>query len=168
MWEGLAGLGGLSPREAEIVADTARRGIYQNFEREQAPDGTPWAPLAPMTQRERRAGIDHRGIPFSVGGEHPILRRTGDLMLSFTNPRHPHNVTVAQRKRDSTQITLGAEDDPQTPGRIATLHAGGVTETGRPVPPRPFVGLSDQSINQVAEQARRVLIQRVERLTEKS
>src|SRR5512145_3513614 len=84
LWDGLAHLGELGNREAEIVAGAARQGIHQNFEREQSPEGAPWHPLAPQTQRERRAGIDHRGIPFRVAGQHPILQRTRDLLLSFT------------------------------------------------------------------------------------
>lgn len=167
LWDGLARIGELGKREAEIVADAARRGIAQNFEREQAPDGTPWHPLAPMTQRERAKGIDHRGVPFRVAPQHPILRRTGDLLRSFTDPRHPRNVTQVGRWNGDTVIVLGAEDDPQTPDRIRKLHAGGAVSSAQPwrvIPPRPFVGLSDVAINQVENQARAVLRQRVERL----
>jgi len=164
LWSGLADVGELSNREAEIVADTARRGIAANFEEERAPDGTPWAPLAPRTQEERRKGIDARGVPFRTGSRHPILKRTGDLKESFTDPRHPRNVTEVERGGGVTAVVLGAKDDPRTPGRIETLHAGGFTETGAPVPARPFVGLSDRHREQVEEQARRVVWQRVERL----
>ena len=163
MWNALAHIGELSKREAEIVADTARRGIAVNFERQSAPDGTPWHPLAPMTQAERKRGIDHRGIPFRVAPQHPILRRTGDLRDSFTDPRHPRNVTQVGWWNGDTVIVLGAEDDPQTPDRIRKLHAGGLTETGRVIPPRPFVGLGDTALNQVGNQARAVLRQRIER-----
>ena len=120
---------------------SARQGIAQNFAREQAPDGTPWHPLAAMTQAERRRGIDHRGVPFRTGAQHPILRRTNDLRDSFVDPRHPRNVTGVGRWNGDTIIVLGARDDPQTPNRIANLHAGGVTEDGHVIPARPFVGL---------------------------
>jgi len=164
LWDDLARLGELGPREAELVADTGRRGIHRNFERESAPDGAPWHPLARQTQLERAGGIDHRGVPFRVAPEHPILQRTRDLLLSFTDPRHPRNVTQVERGNGSTFLTLGAEDDPRTPDRIAKLHAGGQTETGRVIPPRPFVGLGAEAQRQVETQARAVLRQRVERL----
>ena len=96
--------------------------------------------------------------------QHPILRRTDDLLLSFTAPHHPRNVTQSGTWNGETLIILGAKDDPRTPGRIARLHAGGITETGRYVPPRPFVGLSDRALDQVDTQVRAVLRQRLERL----
>jgi phage gpG-like protein len=164
LWRALARIADLSPREVEIVADTARRGIARNFERRTTPGGQPWHPLAKMTQEERKRGIDHRGIPFRVGAKEPILRRTGDLLLSLTDPRHPRNITRSGRWNNETLIILSAEDDPQTPGRIGRLHAGGVTDTGRYVPARPFVGLSDVALEQLDTQVRAVLRQRVERL----
>ncbi len=164
LWEDLAHLGELGNREAEIVAGAARQGIQQNFEREQSPEGVPWHPLAPQTQRERRAGIDHRGIPFRVGGQHPILHRTRDLLLSLIDRAHPRNVTQVQRAGGSTLLTLGAKDDPQTPERIAKLHAGGLTASGRVIPARPFVGLSDAAMLQVENQTRAILRQRLERV----
>jgi hypothetical protein len=117
-----------------------------------------------MTQAERRRGIDHRGIPFRTGAQHPILRRTGDLLASLTDPRHPRNVTASGSWNGETLIVLSAEDDPQTPGRIARLHAGGITDTGRYVPPRPFMGLSDTALDQVDTQVRAVLRGRLERV----
>jgi len=163
MWQALAEIAYLGKREREIVADAARRGIAPNFEREQSPSGTPWHPLAKMTQAERKRGIDHRGVPFRVAPQHPILQRTRDLLLSFTDPRHPRNITQAGTWSGETIIILGARDDPKTPGRIATLHAGGFTETGRYVPPRPFVGLSPTALDQVDNQVRAIIRQRLER-----
>lgn len=158
-WRGLELLGVLGPREAELVADAARQGLAQNFTRETAPDGTPWAALAQRTQAERARGIDRRGIPFRVGKAHPILRRTGDLRDSFIDPRHPRNITWVLRTPGVTVLVLGAHENPQTPGRI-----GGLTETMAAIPPRPFIGLSAAAEAQVGAQAWRVLCQRVERL----
>ena len=163
-WRHLATIGELGPREAELVADTGRQGIHENFKREQSPDGVPWAELAPMTQRERRKGVDHRGRPFRAGAAHPILRRTDDLLESFTNPRHPRNVTAVTTASGETRIVLSATDDPQTPNRIANLHAGGLTETGRVIPPRPFIGLSTRAQQHLLAQTVALLAQRVKRL----
>lgn len=163
-WNDLAAIAELSPREAEIIADTARMGIHENFKREAAPDGTSWQPLAPQTQQQRREGIDDRGVAFRTGAEHPLLRRTDDLLQSFINPRHPRNITGITRADGSTRITLGAVDDPRTPNRIANLHAGGLTETGRVIPPRPFIGLGSKAQRQLQAQALAILTQRVDRL----
>jgi phage gpG-like protein len=163
-WGGLADIGRLSHREAQIVVGAARAGIRSNFEHERAPDGTPWDPLAPRTVAERREGIDERGIPFRVGGHHPILKRTGDLQRSFTDPDHPRNVMEITQVRGLTFLVLSAEDDPKTPNRIKRLHAGGRTEDGAVVPARPFIGLSERYEDQLYEQADRVIRQRVERL----
>ncbi len=171
-WFGLAAVGDLGNREVEIIADTARRGVARNFEQERAPDGTPWQPLAPMTQQIRGEGIDERGIPFRTGTAHPILVRTTDLKQSFINPRHSRNITDVSRSAGVVSVLLSAADDPETPGRIAMLHSGGSFLTARAgaelverdVPARPFIGLSDQALAQVDEQARRILAQRVDRL----
>jgi len=163
LWRTLAQVGELSKGEARIVANAAQRGIAQNFERQSSPEGQPWHPLAKMTQAERQRGIDARGIPFRVGAKSPILRRTGDLLRSVTDPDHPRNITESGTWNGETVIVLGAEDDPKTPGRIARLHAGGITETGRYVPARPFMGLSAQALEQVDGQVRAVLRERLER-----
>ncbi len=174
-WLGLAEIAELGPRETEILADVGRRAIAANFEREQSPEGQPWEPLAPMTQRQRAMGIDYRGIPFRVSPHHPILVRTQDLKLSFTDPRHPRNITAVERAAGKTMITLSAVDDPETPGRIALLHAGGYTQPrwflgagwgikAHYVPPRPFIGFSDLYEAQLEAQAANIIIGRLERL----
>ena len=165
MWDALGSLGGLSNREAEIIADVARRDMASHFERERSPEGHPWQPLAPMTRQERKAGIDARGIPFSTGAAHPILVRTRDLKLSFTDPRHPRNVTDLAVSGGVTFISLGAEDDPATPGRIVILNSGGtVLGTSNEVPARPWIGLSESGVTQLDQQTEQVLNQRLERI----
>lgn len=172
MWSGLTGLAELSAREAQIVADVARRNMASHFERERSPEGHPWEPLAPMTRDERKAGIDYRGVPFRTGEAHPIMVRTKDLKLSFTDASHPRNITDLSMSGGMTFISLGAEDDPDTPNRIATLHAGGTAYgmatgarmTANEVPARPWIGLSDSGMTQLYEQATRVLQQKLERL----
>jgi hypothetical protein len=179
MWAALGAIGELTHREADIVANVVRLGIAWNFAHESAPDGTPWEPLAPRTQAERREGIDSRGIPFRTGAMHPILVRTGDLKRSFTDPDHPRHIFIVTRAPGGVEFTISAADDPATPDRIRTLHAGGHVMgiskgmrdlpagepyKGAPVPARPFVGISDQFEDQLYEQARRVLFQRLERV----
>lgn len=164
LWADLAAIAHLSGRQIASLAKTARAGIFDNFRREQSPAGVPWHPLAPMTQRERESGIDSRGIPFNVGAEHPILRRTDDLRDSFTDPTHPRNVTDITTDESLTVIELGAVDDPKTPGRIANLHAGGRTDEGREIPARPFIGLSGAAMRQLQRQTEGIFMKRLEAL----
>jgi len=163
-WDGLWCLADLGRREVQILADTARMGIYENFERESSPDGEKWPGLAPWTQRIRASGMDERGVAFRTGARHPILRRTGDLMQSFINPFHPRNITRVNQSEVVTSIELGAEDDPKTPGRIALLNDGGVSDTGHIIPQREFIGFSSVSMERVDNQARQIIHQRVDRL----
>ncbi len=163
-WTSLAQLPALGNREVEKIAGAARAGVGLNFIRETSPDGTPWAALAPMTERERASGIDERGIPFRVAPAHPILVRTKDLKRSFVERQHPRNITHVARGDDTIQVTLGAQDDPATPDRIATLHSGGKTSTGRLVPARPFVGLGAPALDRVDRVARYVLDERAKRV----
>lgn len=163
-WTSLAQVPNLGNREVEKIAGAARAGIGLNFIRETAPDGAPWTPLAPMTERERASGIDERGIPFRVAPAHPILVRTKDLKRSFVDRGHPRNITHVKRGDDTIMVTLGAQDDPATPDRIATLHSGGKTSSGRLVPARPFVGLSAPALERVDRVARYVLGERATRV----
>lgn len=164
LWLGLARVGDLSSKEVEKIADAARLDIGDHFTREQSPTGQPWHPLAPMTQKERARGVDHRGIPFRVAPEHPILQRTKDLRQSFENPRHPRNVYRIERGDGIIRVELGATDDPETPDRIERLHSGGKTSSGRVIPPRPFVGLSRRGFERIDKSARFVIGERVKRL----
>lgn len=164
LWLGLSRLGRLGSREARKVADAGRWGIDRNFQLERSPSGSPWPGLHPRTVAERRRGIDARGVPFKTGGEHPILQRTGDLRRSFTDPSHPRHIAKVDVTADSTAIALGAEDDPQTPGRIALLHSGGTSSTGTQIPPRPFVGLDTRAVSRVARTVRWVLDERLKRI----
>lgn len=163
-WLDIGNIGEIGPRESRIVASAARQGIALNFEREQSPDGHPWVPLCRRTVEERRRGIDQRGIPFRVGGHHPILQRTGDLKRSFVDPAHPRNVTKTEHGGGVTVIILSATDDPRTPGRIATLNSGGLTMSNAVVLPRPFIGLGATAAQQLDQQVERVIWQRIERL----
>lgn len=60
------------------VDDVFRRLVKQQAASEGAHGGEPWTPLARSTQRERKR--------LGYGPAHPILRRTGALVRSLTEP----------------------------------------------------------------------------------
>ena len=95
---------------------------HTSFERESSPDGTPWAPLSPVTVKRR-------------GSAHPILRVDGDLLRSI----------IGDWGRDFAEAGTG--DVRATPLHFgAQRGAFGVTSRGGPIPwgdipARPFLGL---------------------------
>lgn len=86
-------------------------------------EGPGWEPLAPSTVRER----ERKGY----GGAHPILRRTGALQDSFTNPAAPHAVFRVEPEG----FFVGSSDP------VAHFHQTGGSVEGRP-PRRALVELS--------------------------
>lgn len=179
-WRDLATLGELGPREAVLLADAGRRGLALNWEHESAPDGGRWVALRPFTQKERRR--------LGFAPQHPILQRTGDLKESFTEPGHARHIYQVGHWNAGTVVVIGARENPDTPGRIPLLNRGGtipgrlvgmpaggtklerymsrggVNLAGRVVPPRPFIGFSDQAVRWLTGAADAIILQRVERL----
>lgn len=156
-WDGILGLLNLGNREIEKIADAGRRGIALNFATESA-GGEPWPHLAPMTVEERRS----LGFP----GEHPILVRSGRLKRSLIERSHPLNITDVSTHGyhaylERIHIELGSADE-----HFPLLHAGGFTNLGYYVPPRPMTVLGDTSIQQLDATIRYVVEERWERLGE--
>ncbi len=145
----IADLANFTKKEAGRILGAFRRGIAYNFLRESTPDGQPWKPLKRTTEYIRALGIDERGVPFITGAKHPILRRTGALMGSFTDEHHPQHRSIVRQEHSGTTIWMWAEDVPDSPGRIALLHEGGIVtrhiqgqERELHIPARPWIGLS--------------------------
>jgi phage virion morphogenesis protein len=105
---------------AAILFSTQRR-----FEREQAPDGTPWRPLAPATLAAR-----------GRGGTPQILRDSGRLYASLTYRATNDEAAVG------TNVVYGAIH--QLGGRAGR---GGKAA----IPARPFLGLSADDVRTVGE-----------------
>jgi len=155
-WRDLGLVGELGPREARLWADSARRGLALNWEKQQTPGGQPWAKLAPFTQRERRR--------LGFAAKAPILKRTGDLQRSFTDATHPRHIAQVGHWNGGTVVTIGAAENPKTPGRIPLLNQGGINSSGRFVPAREFIGFSRTALRWVENTGDAVILQRVERL----
>lgn len=154
-WDGIVGLLNLGNRELEKIADAGRMGFALNFATESG-GGAKWPPLAPMTVEERQS--------LGFAGEHPILQRTGALKLSLTDPRHPLNVTDVSTHGgysyiERINIELGSMDD-----RFPILHAGGTTDLGYHVPPRPMTVLADAAIQRLETSIIFVIEERWKRL----
>ncbi len=155
-WRDLARVGELGPREARLWADAARRGLALNWEKQQDPSGQKWQKLAPFTQRERRK--------LGFAAKSPILKRTGDLQRSFTDASHPRHIAQVGHWNGGTVVTIGAAENPKTPGRIPLLNKGGINSSGRFVPAREFIGFSAVALRWVAGAGDAIILQRVERL----
>lgn len=154
-WDGIVGLLNLGHHELEKIADAGRAGISLNFSTESA-GGQKWPPLAPWTVEERQS--------LGFAGEHPILQRTGALKLSLTDPNHPLNLTDISTHGgysyiERIYIELGSLDH-----RFPLLHAGGVTDEGYYVPPRPMTILGDEAISRLHDTIVYVIEERWKRL----
>ena len=103
----------LSPA-MRVVAGHLAAGVEDAFASETAPDGTPWATLAPATEKAR-AKTGHTPIT--------ILQQQGDLARSL----------VEAHDSKSAQVSTGLE--------YAAAHQFGIEE--RNLPARPYLGLSD-------------------------
>ena len=126
-------------RRMDKVADRIRLGFQRNFETESG-GGQPWETLAPFTVAERNRLRQEHGWP--ITGEHPILRRTGELRQSVIEKGHPLHVCEISRDWSGVMVEVGSDDS-----RFAILHAGGKNESGAYVPPRPMTVLSDEDID---------------------
>lgn len=135
-WDMITAIMDLGNRERHKIAEAVRLGFSWNFAHESA-GGEPWPHLAPMTINIRR----HLGF----AGEHPILQRTKELKRSLVEAGHPLHLYIEEEPAPGDLVMeFGSLDD-----RFPLLHAGGTTEDGHPVPPRPMTVLGDQSIERL-------------------
>ena len=149
-WDRIENLPMLGRKERHKIAEAARLGIAWNFAHESA-GGDAWAPLAPMTVGIRRS--------LGFAGEHPILQRTRELKLSLVDETHPLNYYLEDDTAGDLVMQFGSLDD-----RFPLLHAGGTTEDGHPVPPRPMTVLGEQAIGRLADTILYVIRERARRI----
>lgn len=116
-----------SKQSISRVANIVRGGFAENFADERAGDEGGWEPLAPRTVAER--------IDRGYGGEHPILKRSGDYKDSFTNPSDPDHVEILEYSASGWDLFVGSQDD-----RVDILEVGG-WHNGSYVPARPVLYL---------------------------
>ena len=102
----------------------------ERFRLEEAPDGTPWAPLAPATRRARLKRNGNAALT--------ILRESGALAGSF----HP--------KPSANRLAYGSNKV-----YAAIHHAGGKAGRGGKVtiPPRTILGLSQRDQHDFEQEA---------------
>lgn len=120
-----------------IGGDAIRRAFAENF----ATEGQGgWPALSDAwTVPERRA--------LGYAGEHPILKRTGQLMRSVTERGHPlHTSQVIPTGSGRFTVEIGSEDI-----RYNMLHFGGRTALGTVIPARPMAILHGHQAQQVAD-----------------
>jgi hypothetical protein len=137
------------PRAFPVFA----RAIQKNFAQEGAFFGQRWAPLAPLTQRNRRLlGYKPQG---------PILRRSGSLMRSLIEPEMgtmnqsmpdpsapwwepTPSVRIGNQVRTRRNFGYTETEFVVYDERFALLNDGGIVD-GRTIPARPMLpGSRDQ------------------------
>lgn len=118
-----------SKQSVRPVADAVRWGFAENFADERAGDEGNWEPLSARTVAER--------VSQGYGGEHPILKRSGDYEDSFTNPSDADHVEILETTGSGWDLFVGSQDD-----RVDILEVGG-WHNGSFVPARPVLFLGD-------------------------
>ena len=124
----------LGPAMREIAGHLADS-TAESFERQSAPDGTPWAPLTEGTKRQRRRKGYRDG---------PILERSGDLISSIVSDSDATTAIAGTNLEYAARHQLGFE---------------GPDALGRPIdtPARPFLGLWPEHEDLIVESIRRHL-----------
>lgn len=141
----------------ELAKRVAIRDMKKRFKTQTAPDGMEWAELDPdYAKRKVKA----------VGFTHPILTAEGTLKEAATSDdAFDVNVTTGTVSFDTSGLPdywavheFGSEDfgmffHPSfplsgLPGKASTEFSG---EAGQNVPPRPFIGLSQEASTEVFE-----------------
>ena len=105
----------------------------QRFFDEQAPDGTPWAPLSPVTQRRQKRNAGK------------ILTEEGTLRGGIAHQPGPDGVDVG-----ASIIYAGVHQFGARKGAFGATSKGGPIPWGD-IPARPFLGLSDDDEEEIAE-----------------
>lgn len=104
----------------------------QRFFDEEGPDGTPWAPLSPVTRQRKRKNAGK------------ILTEEGTLRGGITYQAGPDHVLVG-----SPLVYAGTHQFGAGKGAFGATSKGAPIPWGD-IPARPFLGLSDEDEDEVA------------------
>ncbi|MDX2008261.1 MAG: phage virion morphogenesis protein [Meiothermus sp.] len=124
-----------TPRLNRVAAQAGEALVsstVQRFDAQQAPDGTPWQPLAAST-------VAPRARDFTKSGRirKPAERRMLGRKILIQSARLRNSIS---HRRDGTRVAVG------TNVRYARIHQlGGMAGRGRKVqiPARPYLGVSE-------------------------
>lgn len=105
--------------------------------------GGPWEPLADSTQRIRAAG--RLSGQWSVGDDHPINQRTGELKDYITSGEGDTFQTGSDTEFIYPSVAL--VNDPELFDKMQTAQQGGGARRSQrftnPAPPREVIGVSE-------------------------
>lgn len=127
-------------RELEDWSDRAQGKLGQYMQQSKSPDGKPYAPLSPKTiaKRENKLG--------------PPLINLGDLFLSLVGEGEG-----SIRMVGAMSVTLGTghhkfnEESGKYVPVAVIQHFGARNDDGSVIPPRPFVGVSEEMADEAVE-----------------
>ncbi len=131
----------LSPVMKQIAGHLAAS-TQQSFEREAAPDGTPWAKLSPVTVAQR---IKKRGsLPVK------ILEDTGQLQKSILEDWDSTSAEVGTITEYATTHQFGASKGQFGRGNYKTKKGSFPIPWGN-IPARPFLGVAAEQERQIQQ-----------------
>lgn len=126
------------------VAEHLKDAAHESFDRQRAPDGTPWAKLKASTRRQRRLG--------GFGEAGPILQRRGDLLRSIVSDHGRDFAEAGTNLVYAAVQHFGAEKGEF--GGVRTSLPGRSFFQPIPwgdIPARPFLGVSGDDESRIGE-----------------
>lgn len=129
------------PQLIEPIGALLLKRTKDRFNKELTPDYVPWKSLAPVTIADRRR--------LGFGGEHPILKRKGDLYNSIRIIRG--NAEGSTYANTGAGLRIGVSD-PEQVEKARVQNLGG--QNGR-IPARQFLGIGVLDIKAVDSFLRR-------------
>jgi hypothetical protein len=130
----------------DYVDPVLRKRTEERFQGEGDDVSGPWLPLAPATVLRR-------------GSAHPINVRTGQ-MKRYLLDEPPDIVT---HSLGATMWSPGRTGSRELQSKVGTAQQGGTTPEGRPVPPRPVLGVNENDAELILIEAAKYIGKHVAR-----
>ncbi len=134
----------------ELLVDSTKRRFVDG----RAPDGTPWAPNSPVTvleylrrlggTRTRSGGLSARGRRLAAG-KRPLVGETRRLSTEIFYEARRDRLLLGSPLVYAAVQQFGARR-----GQFGTTYRGAPIPWGD-VPPRPFLGISDEDARAILE-----------------
>lgn len=156
----------------DVFEDIVRRGFAYNFSVEGVPS-SPWAELAPRTQREREEMLKQEmgGLVEGFTPTHPILQRTGKYRQSWVEKTDPDALSLTERPEANTLFMyIGSSDDrvPKLSSGFGASMAEAMAATGQAysqsvweelgvIPTHPWGNIPPRPVNELFEQYEGIL-----------
>ena len=113
-----------------------RRTINECFNKEQAPDGTPWQPLSQWRSKER--------LKRHKSGNYKILQDTGELRRSIRFKAFPKYLIIGSNLKYSRIHQFGGTINSKQFRTSKKTYSHYIIKRSVTIPARPYLGITEQ------------------------